>query len=147
MKKQLAQVLIWSACFAFLDQISKYLVLKYLKSPQFLLEYSENTGIAFGIPMPYYILTIGSLALLAVVVYFSFQELDMKKLFSRLSLALIVGGALGNIIDRFTHGFVVDFIAIWKWPNFNLADTFISLGILSIIVFYGKIKGSKSHSL
>jgi len=147
MKKYLGHVLILASFFAFLDQISKYFVLKYLNSPQFLLEYSENMGIAFGIPMPKIFLTFGSLLLVFVIIYFNFKELYMKKPLSRIALSLIVGGAIGNIIDRFTHGFVVDFIAIWKWPNFNLADSFITVGILLIIVFYAKIKRSYPHSL
>jgi signal peptidase II len=52
----------------------------------------------------------------------------------------VLGGGLGNLIDRFTRGYVIDFISIWKWPVFNLADVFVTIGVLLIVLFYGKIK-------
>ncbi len=132
-----------------LDQLSKYFAQTYLQTPHrlisdfFQLEYSQNTGVAFGIAIPQIVLIIGSPILIGLIIYLVIKELDCRKTLSILSLILIISGALGNLMDRLIHGFVIDFIAIWRWPNFNLADIYITLGILFMIVFYGKIKKVK----
>ncbi|MEK7085857.1 MAG: signal peptidase II [Patescibacteria group bacterium] len=132
-----------------LDQLSKYFAQAYLQTPYrlisdfFQLEYSQNTGIAFGISIPQIILIIGSPILIGLIIYLVFKELDLRKTLSILSLILIISGALGNLMDRLIHGFVIDFIAIWRWPNFNLADIYITLGILFMITFYGRINKVK----
>ena len=66
-----------------------------------------------------------------------------------LPLALIIGGALGNLIDRLRYGYVVDFIDVyygtWHWPAFNIADSAITVGAVSLILLNlrdGKDKGS-----
>jgi signal peptidase II len=55
-----------------------------------------------------------------------------------ISLALVLGGAIGNVIDRITHGYVVDFIdfhyAGWHWPAFNVADAAITIGVVILLV-------------
>lgn len=128
------------------DQLSKYLAQKYLTGAYdiipgfFELEYSQNTGIAFGIGIPYMILIILSFTLIAVIIYVFAKEFKLGNKVSQVALMLVIGGALGNLIDRFLRGFVIDFIAIWKWPNFNLADMYISAGILLMIIYYGRIK-------
>lgn len=135
----------------FLDQLSKYLAQKYLTSAYsiilgfFELEYSQNTGIAFGIGIPYVILIILSFILIAAVIYVFIREFKIEGKISQVALMLVMGGALGNLIDRFLRGYVIDFIAIWKWPNFNLADMYISIGILLMIVFYGKMTRSERN--
>jgi signal peptidase II len=52
---------------------------------------------------------------------------------------LVVGGAIGNLLDRFLHGAVVDFIDVhygnWHWPAFNIADSFISVSIVCLVIF------------
>ena len=52
---------------------------------------------------------------------------------------LVAGGALGNLFDRVMHGYVIDYIAIWKWPVFNLADAAIFVGAVLLVIFYDKI--------
>lgn len=145
MKKQMGKVLIMASIFALIDQFTKWLAVKHLESPIriiwdfFMLEYAENKGMAFGIPLHSGVLLAISVFLLAVIIYIANRELKLDVFLSRFCAALIIGGALGNIIDRIVNGYVVDFIKIWKWPNFNLADVFIVVGILLTIIFYGKI--------
>lgn len=133
------------------DQLSKYLIQKYLTSTYslipgfFELEYSRNTGIAFGIGIPYPALIILTLILVALVIYIFVREFGFEQKISRLAFMLILGGAFGNLIDRFSRGFVIDFIAIWRWPNFNFADIYISIGILLIVIFHGKITNRKQN--
>ena len=83
-------------------------------------------------------LIILSIAITIYLVYLFFQTPtnDAKKLFS---LTFVIAGALGNIIDRVYLGYVVDFIDVFygsfHWPVFNLADSFITLGAISYLLF------------
>ena len=146
MKKHLGKILIMASILALIDQLSKYLIVKYLNGPVsifgnfFKLEYAENTGIAFGLQIPYIAIITLSIILLALVIRISLKELNLKSKIAQLALVLLIGGALGNIIDRFARAYVVDFISIGSWPHFNLADSFITVAVLLIIAFYGKIK-------
>lgn len=110
----------------------------------FNLKYSQNTGMAFGIPVPALLLIVISVLLIILVIFFTKKELNPNSQITQMSVALILSGAVGNLLDRTIRGFVVDFINIWKWPSFNLADAFIVIGILMIVVFYKKISGKKA---
>lgn len=142
-------IYISAAVLALLDQLSKQAIEEHLHSTTdilgnfFKLEYSQNTGIAFGIPIPQTLLLIIIITMIVVIAVFASKELNLKKNISKISIALILGGAIGNLIDRLTRGYVVDFIAIGKWPNFNLADTYICVAVLLLILFYDKIKKVK----
>lgn len=105
----------------------------------FSLKYSENFGIAFSIPVPKVALILGTIALLILLTYFFFKELNLKKYIAQAAIALIWAGGFGNLIDRIFRGYVVDFISIWKWPIFNIADIYILGGVLLLITFYAKI--------
>jgi signal peptidase II len=139
MKKAMKKILILSAFFAVIDQLSKYFAGEY-----FPTAVTHNTGVAFGIEIPPSIIIILNIALIAIIIYIAIKELKLKHPLTTFSLALILGGALGNLLDRFTQGAVIDFISIWIYPVFNLADVFIVGGILLIIFFYAKIKKSSS---
>ena len=100
------------------------------------LEYAENRGAAFGLfsgLAP--ILAIASVAVLAVIIYGYRQEND-PPLVKTVAIGLILGGAIGNLIDRVWFGYVVDFIAIGPWPNFNLADSAISVGVVMLLWYW-----------
>ncbi|MBI5144837.1 MAG: signal peptidase II [Candidatus Omnitrophica bacterium] len=119
----------------FLDQLSKYFFRKILLVNQslplikgifhFTLVY--NRGAAFGIlknKLPLFILA----SLLAIVlIYLNIKKQEKFSLYS-VSLALILGGALGNLIDRLFFGYVIDFLDFRIWPVFNLADSAITVG-------------------
>ena len=144
------KVIYISALFlSLIDQLSKYLIEKNLDSTlnifgDFLkFEYSQNTGIAFGIPVPEKLLILIVILMIVIIILQSSKELDLKNRLSQVAIALLLGGAFGNLIDRFLRGYVVDFIAIGPWPNFNLADSFICVAVLLVIIFYDKIKKVK----
>jgi len=94
---------------------------------------THNTGIAFSLLDDF-----GSVGLIAVtlgvmgLIAFIAARTDPAQRLARLGFALIVGGALGNLIDRVWHGHVVDYILLhlpsWSFAIFNLADVFITLG-------------------
>lgn len=129
---------------AVVDQVTKLAVVAALGPEQpesrinlvgrwFALEYAENRGAAFGLfsglaPL----LVVASLAVLAVVIYRHFQDTE-PSLWQTTAIALVAGGALGNLIDRVRLGYVVDFIAVGPWPNFNVADSAIAIGVLMLV--------------
>lgn len=133
MKKITANTLVLTFLLILLDQSTKYLAVKYLSI-------SKNTGIAFGIPIPQSILILTTVVLLFVLLYFIQKELNFKKVFTQIVAACVFAGGLSNLGDRLYHGHVIDFITVPYWPSFNLADIFITGGILLLIVFYGKLK-------
>ncbi len=130
-----------------LDQLTKYLVnenLSYADRVEvvqgfFYLTHVRNTGAAFGLlsdaPNPMRIVFFIGVSLVAVFIIFSFfRQLAPGDRLSSAALGLILGGALGNMVDRLRFGEVVDFLRfkLWggyTWPDFNLADSFIVAGV------------------
>jgi signal peptidase II len=130
-----------------IDQLTKHLAIKYLKgqSPVVLiknflsLHYTENAGAAFGIlqekRMLFVIITTIFLLVISFYIIKYFNELS---LISKIGASVLLGGAIGNYIDRVRHGFVVDFISAkitktYDFPVFNIADMAIVLGTLVIV--------------
>lgn len=150
MKNKFFSLALWTVLLVFLDQITKYLVYKYFQNPVnligdfFKIEYSQNTGVAFGIHVPHIILIVATILLVSLVAHVVYKEFKLEEPIAQAGLVLIVSGAISNLIDRLTRGFVIDFIAVWRWPNFNLADTYISIGILLMILFYGRIRRAQN---
>jgi signal peptidase II len=93
------------------------------------LEYTENRGAAFGIfagLSP--VLPLASIVVLAALLCHYVR--DPKPSSSHtIAVGLIAGGALGNLVDRIRLGYVVDFVSVGSWPNFNVADAAITLGV------------------
>lgn len=97
------------------------------------LEYAENRGAAFGLfssqtPM---LIVVSAAVLVGVLV--QFFRTPNPTLMAVISVGAIVGGAVGNLIDRSRLGYVVDFVAIGPWPNFNVADSAITLGVIGLV--------------
>jgi signal peptidase II len=96
--------------------------------------YTRNSGVAFGlgsgINFPYWLFSIFA----AVAILWLFWRRHPEGWIPQLSLSLILGGALGNLIDRVATGEVVDFIEVgvrgWHWPVFNVADSAVSVGVV-----------------
>jgi signal peptidase II len=123
----------------FLDQFSKYWAdLVWRQDPWgpfswFFLTYSENDGIAFGIPFGEQALIVVSALLIVAFVWYIFKFIDLKPVLNRVMVAIVLGGALGNFVDRFMYGFVRDFIQIGLWPTFNIADMGIVIGLVVLL--------------
>ena len=103
----------------------------------FYLTLQSNRGIAFGIPMSYPIQLITSIIILGLLMYFSFKYLFPQKrnaFLNQFLLGIIIGGALGNLINRIYLGYVIDFIVLKPFPVFNFADVGITVGL--IILFF-----------
>lgn len=96
------------------------------------IEYAENRGMAFGLLQGRTALVT---VLAVVVVAFAaraWRQLPTIAIEMAIGGGLIVGGAAGNLVDRVRLGYVIDFIAVLSWPNFNLADSAITIGAVLI---------------
>ena len=100
----------------------------------FYLTYVQNTHGAFGLFGDRTWLLIGIDIVVLGVFYVVFRESAAQSLLVRIALGTIVGGALGNMIDRLQRHFVVDFIDVRVWPVFNLADSFITIGVALLLL-------------
>lgn len=134
-----------------LDQLTKFLATKNLdlNNPLplikgvFNLTLVHNRGAAFGIFKNQFYLFIFSSIVAVILIYSILRKNKRNNLYS-FSLSLILGGALGNLIDRIFLGYVVDFLDFRIWPVFNLADSAITIGVLSLgwLVFKGEKKNA-----
>jgi signal peptidase II len=96
--------------------------------------FTRNSGVAFGLGagthFPYYVFSIVA----AVAILILYLRRPDQSAWRRFALALILGGAIGNLIDRVSAGEVVDFIEVgvggWHWPVFNVADSAVSVGVV-----------------
>jgi signal peptidase II len=103
--------------------------------PGFSITRVRNSGIAFGI-LPGRIGVVSILTVIAVAwMLVHFARSGSRHVLFPVALGLLVGGSLSNLIDRVAHGHVTDFIDISHWPTFNLADTFIVIGV--VLLVYG----------
>jgi len=124
------------------DQLTKYLVVNFIHPldsieifPFLHLVNVKNKGAAFGL-----FGNIGSgffIAVSVIAIIFVLWLLIRGKE-DHLSLSLILGGAIGNLIDRVSHGYVMDFIdfsvGTFHWPAFNVADSALTIGIVVILL-------------
>jgi signal peptidase II len=121
------------------DQITKHAVIadipvgttqKFL--PAIKLVHYQNSGVAFGFFAGggVLVLVLTLTAVTALIVYFLLRP---TRPWLWLPTGLLVGGALGNLIDRLAHGYVTDFIKLPAWPAFNLSDMAITVGVLSLL--------------
>jgi signal peptidase II len=138
--------LIISAAVILLDIWTKWLVVARIDLHEaipvipnfFQLVHVRNTGAAFGIganaasrivPL---LLNLGAIAVFCVVVVYALRSAVSDRLLQT-GLHLILGGAIGNLLDRFRFGYVVDFLDVYTgthhWPAFNVADSAICIGI------------------
>lgn len=106
----------------------------------FRLTHVQNTGAAFGLlaNQGFLLIIITLVGLLVIILLY--RQLRLRTTLSTTALALIFGGAVGNLIDRLSLGYVTDFIDIrlwgdFHWQAFNLADSSITIGIFVLIYF------------
>lgn len=132
---------------AVLDQLSKMVVYGYLSEMDsfvpvtsfFNLVAAWNTGVSFSMfnnlgGMGVYILSAFSLIVAGFLIWWLSREQDRLM---QIALGMVIGGALGNVIDRIRLGAVFDFLDFYcsgyHWPAFNLADSFICIGAVLIV--------------
>ncbi len=152
MKRSLAYMALVAAVVVALDRWTKHWagVELALRPPLRLLgdyvrlHYARNSGVAFGIGhgtgFPYYVF---SLIAIAVILWMFVSGRVGPGRGRRFALGLLLGGAIGNLVDRVAAGEVVDFIEVgvpqWHWPIFNVADSAITIGILLLLVGWSRV--------
>ncbi|HAA90809.1 MAG: signal peptidase II [Rhodospirillaceae bacterium] len=137
-----------AAAIAVLDQLSKWIILLWVMQPPARLEVTGffnlvlvwNSGVSFGFfqsdsiwgPILLGALTVG------IIVFLFFWLKNAETRLTAISIGLVMGGALGNLVDRIIHGAVVDFLDFhafgYHWPAFNVADSAITVGVVIIIL-------------
>lgn len=137
------------------DQLSKLWIRSNLLVGQslpeagfFRLTHVHNTGATFGFfqdqTFPLTIVALVGIAILLLyALFFSRRSSFLDNVLGKSVLGLVLGGTVGNLIDRLRFGYVTDFIDVGIWPAFNLADSAIVVGI--IIFAYSLLSLSKGH--
>lgn len=117
------------AALVILDQLSKFLARAYFSEM-----ITCNTGGSWGIPLPLPFLIALSFAALFFLI--AWQQYPM--LIDRRSAWWLSAGGIGNLIDRIWQGCVTDFIHVFSFPVFNLADIYLTLGVVFLVLFLRK---------
>ena len=126
-----------------LDQATKYLASINLLEGEtipvingiFHITLVHNRGAAFGLFQAYSgVFVVLSIIVASLILYLNYRWVNKGALVTCV-LALIVGGAIGNLIDRLRLGYVVDFLDFRVWPVFNIADSAISIGTIILIIY------------
>lgn len=149
MNKPLMKWLWLALLVIILDQLTKWLASDLLVlhqpvavMPMFNLTLMHNTGAAFSFlhdagGWQRWMFTLIAIVVSVVIVAWM-RQLKNKDIWQAVGLSMILGGAIGNVIDRLIHGYVVDFIEvyydIYYWPAFNIADSAISVGVGILII-------------
>lgn len=139
-------IIIISIILLCIDQISKLLVVNLLTKTDsitiiknfFYLTYINNDGAAFSILVGKRIFLILIAVLVIVMLIRYIKKNNIQNKLELVSLALIIGGSLGNLMDRVVRGYVIDFLDFkifnYNFPIFNLADTFIVIGVILLLL-------------
>jgi signal peptidase II len=145
-------MLIWlwlSVVVVVVDQFTKRLVDASMQlhqsielAPFFQLTYLRNQGAAFsflsgaGGWQRWFFIILAVIAGALITVWL--RKLDPRRHREAIAWALVLGGALGNLIDRILYGYVIDFLDVyygdWHWPAFNVADSAITLGVILLLL-------------
>lgn len=96
--------------------------------PYFRIVNWRNTGAAFGMAPNLSLLFTGLAVVVVLLILYYFPHIPAGDFFLRLALAMQLGGAIGNLVDRLTRGYVTDFISVGNFPVFNVADSSLTLG-------------------
>jgi signal peptidase II len=146
------------------DRISKLLIVQHLEVgayrpvfPGFALTHVHNRGIAFSLFADggwYTRILLHAVILFAVVlIAWMLVHNQQRGWLPRIAFGLILGGAIGNLIDRVLHGYVVDFLHAWvsiggrhwSWPDFNVADSGITVGACLLILYELRSGGAQNE--
>jgi len=140
--------IIFSSAFMviFLDQLTKLIITNSLELSQsipiikniFHLTYITNTGSVFGILKGWQLpLIFFSIAVIGFIFYY-IDEIKEKERALQFFIGFVLGAAIGNLIDRILYGHVIDFLDFRIWPVFNIADSFITISVIFLVVYFWK---------
>lgn len=133
----------------FICRINEVAIVDYTVIKGFFhITYTQNYGAAFSILQGkrYYFIII-TFVVLAILIWYFYKEKPQKT--EKLSIILIISGAIGNLIDRIINGFVIDFLDFnifgYDFPVFNIADCYITIGI-GLLIIIELMKGDKKEN-
>ena len=98
--------------------------------PWIALDLTENAGVAFGITFAPFLQSFLILLAMIILLFLAYHTTSATQ---KVGLGIILGGAIANILDRLPDGRVTDFIAVWHFPVFNIADSFITIGVALLL--------------
>ena len=129
------------------DQLTKYLIQLYqphwnLKI--FEITFIKNTGAGFGI-LRNQTFFLGIISLIVAVTLIVYYKRIPKEKNQQILFALFLGGVIGNLIDRFFRGYVIDFINFSFWPAFNIADSALTIAVIGLVIYYFKEEKKKEN--
>ena len=151
-RNQRAPMLAISAAVVLLDRVTKHLVTRLLSTSQvhvvipgvFHISHVHNTGAAFSMfaenasPATVRNILIAFSIIAAILIFAMLWRVGRSFSISAVALALILGGALGNLYDRIRYHYVVDFLEVhignYHWPDFNVADSCICIGACLLLI-------------
>lgn len=130
-----------------IDQIVKFVMVEFVMQPPRIIEVTSffdlvlvfNSGISFGmfsgqIGLYPVVFALVKTAIATALIVWGCMTNSRRE---RLALAVMAGGAAGNIVDRFRDGAVTDYLSLhagaWAWPSFNLADVFVVTGAIALV--------------
>ena len=131
-----------------LDQVTKHLAVIHLKEQEplpfiqdvFELQYLENFGAAFGVLQNQRILLLAVTSIVLLLLCFFYWKIPVRKRYfpMRCTIVLIAAGAVGNLIDRLLHGYVVDFFyfKLIDFPIFNVADCYVTVATAVLMILF-----------
>lgn len=135
------KIFIISFIILIIDIISKRLVIGNLATSEsvsvidnfFRITYAENTGVAFSL-IEGYVGFIIMMTVIVIIMIFKYVKSNNINKYEEIGYSFILGGALGNLLDRVIYGYVIDFLDFnifgYDFPIFNIADSFIVIGVL-----------------
>ena len=127
------KIIFWTilSLLVILDQVTKHILKNVNEDFGFLaITFVKNTGISFGMFQGSNLIIIFvSIIFLGLIYYFK-KEFEGNEIFAM----FIIAGIIGNLIDRIFLGYVIDFINLKWWPIFNLADSFLFIGVIGFVV-------------
>lgn len=146
MEKKYMVVFSTALIIVLIDQLSKFFVRTNFQLNQstpiinniFHLTYINNTGAGFGIlKAQALILIFISIAVIGIISY-SFDKIKNNETLLQILAGFVLGGTIGNLIDRLAYGHVIDFLDLQIWPIFNFADSFVTIGVIGLIIYLWK---------
>lgn len=102
--------------------------------PFFELRHTRNTGIAFGLFSGAGIWVVLGTFVVGLLLFVFLSRIPATDRATATGVALVAGGAIGNLSERLDRGYVTDFLHLPHWPTFNVADTCITIGVLLVLV-------------